>query len=273
MTKNTIPAGMEDHSGMAPAKYPNLGMEYAVLHDHLDTVEYAVNLLRSGSLKLDGSRDPGTLSALYTCINDLVHGLQPRFEGVIDALLLAHRAAGGSWNELATAADTASTTMQSRVKKAESKSSVWVDWARGDLNPHVVRHPVKLPGSAAPDPSTPYGRLRAEREAEEAAIAAAERAAEPDSIPPASSLSEDLTVRVLLALVSYDNAADSFREAAAVAGLTADEVAGRIARHTALVTLDDGTPVCAECQTKLAGDHVGGLSLHQAELITGKAGQ
>jgi hypothetical protein len=139
-------------------RYANLTGDDAVqLHDWLDTVEYAVHLLRSGSLKLDGSRDTATLQALDSCIKDLVLGLQPRFEGVIAALYLARNAAGGSWVELANLTGTASTTLQSRVKKIQSDPQ-WVDWATGAQSPDTERHPVVLHTPHTPEPSAPGGR-------------------------------------------------------------------------------------------------------------------
>ncbi|MFD7161263.1 hypothetical protein ACFV9C_42225 [Kribbella sp. NPDC059898] len=141
-------------------RYANLTGEDALqLHDWLDTVEYAVHLLRSGSLKLDGNRDPATLQALDACIKDLVIGLQPRFEGVVAALYLARNTAGGSWVELAKLTGTASTTLQSRVKKIQADPQ-WVDWATGAQSPDADRHPVVLHTPQSPEPSAPGSRRR-----------------------------------------------------------------------------------------------------------------
>jgi hypothetical protein len=166
----------EDQSGMAPLKYPNLGFESYMLHDLLETFEYAVNLLRSGSLRLDGTRDPATMNHLNTCLIHLSEKLRPRFEGLLDALLIAHRQAGGSWSELTERSGVPLGTLRSRVKRIETEGSHWAEWARGDLNPHIVRHPFDLGEAPGFDTTNPLGQFLDHVEKQEAAAAAAERA-------------------------------------------------------------------------------------------------
>src|SRR6266540_2892783 len=131
-------------------RHPNLpdGHELA---DWLDTVMYAVALLRSGSLVLDGSRDYGTLSVLDTCLNDLVRRLGPRLDGIVDALVRAHRQAGGSYAELAELMDVPRATAQSRARQiTQREPSHWEQWATGDLldgtrQPEPMRLPTWTP--------------------------------------------------------------------------------------------------------------------------------
>ncbi|MFD7161257.1 hypothetical protein ACFV9C_42195 [Kribbella sp. NPDC059898] len=157
--------------------YPNVGFEQPMLEDWFDTLEYAVDLLRSGSLRLDGSRDPATLNALSTCLIHLVSKLQPRLDGTIDALLVAQRLAGGSWNELSRDTEEAIGTLRSRVKKIETDGSYWAKWARGELNPHHERYPVELTAPTTDwDTDKPVGALLAYVDRLNAQDAADERA-------------------------------------------------------------------------------------------------
>ncbi|MFD3407007.1 hypothetical protein ACFWUU_40365 [Kribbella sp. NPDC058693] len=154
--------------------YPNLLSDATTMPDYMDTVLYALSVLRSGSLQLDGSRDPATMKALADCLIGVSERLRPRLEGIIDALLVAHRAAGGSWAELSDDAGQALGTLRSRVKRIETEGSYWAEWARGDHNQHLGFVSVDLPAPA--EQEGPVARLMDSIEREAAADAAAERA-------------------------------------------------------------------------------------------------
>ena len=114
-------------------------MDAAVLADWMDTVFYALSKLRSGELRLDGTRDEDTLSAIYTGINDLSVRLIPRLQGIVEALVRAHYDAGGTHGELARAMDVERSTAQTRGDKVRKTAppSTWERWAAGELDPQT----------------------------------------------------------------------------------------------------------------------------------------
>lgn len=122
--------------------------EAAMLADYIDTIYYALDRLRSGELRLDGSRDEQTLSAIYTGINDLSVRLLPRLQGIVDALIRAHYDAGGSHGELARAMDVERSTAQSRADRVRRAlpPSTWERWATGELEPEQVQARDVRPG-------------------------------------------------------------------------------------------------------------------------------
>ncbi|WP_427896734.1 hypothetical protein ACQHIV_42160 (plasmid) [Kribbella sp. GL6] len=161
--------------------HPNLGMDGLLMEDWCDSLMQAVSVLRSGSLQLDGSRDPATMSTLHELLIAVSERLQPRIEGVIDALIVAHRAAGGSWGELSDRAGEPIGTLRSRWKRIEANGSHWATWARGELNPHLSYAPVELP--APPEQEGLVAQRFEQWERETAADAAAERAGKGVQLP------------------------------------------------------------------------------------------
>lgn len=123
-------------------------MDAATLADWMDTVFYALSKLRGGELRLDGTRDGDTLSAIYTGINDLSTRLLPRLQGIIDALIRAHYDAGGSHSELARAMDVERSTAQSRADRVRRTlpPSTWERWATGELEPRTAQARDVRPG-------------------------------------------------------------------------------------------------------------------------------
>ena len=114
-------------------------MDAALVADWMDTVFYALSRLRSGELRLDGTRDERTLSDIYTGINDLSTRLIPRLQGIVDALVRAHYDAGGTHGELARAMDVERSTAQTRGDKIRKTAppSTWERWATGELEPQT----------------------------------------------------------------------------------------------------------------------------------------
>lgn len=114
-------------------------MDAVMLADWMDTVFYALDRLRSGELRLDGTRDKRTLNDIYTGINHLSVRLIPRLQGIVDALVRAHYDAGGSHSELARAMDVERSTAQTRGDKIRKTAppSTWERWATGELEPQT----------------------------------------------------------------------------------------------------------------------------------------
>src|SRR5512139_740222 len=114
-------------------------MDAALVADWMDTVFYALSRLRSGELRLDGTRDEKTLNDIYTGINDISTRLIPRLQGIVDALVRAHYDAGGTHGELARAMDVERSTAQTRGDKIRKTAppSTWERWATGELDPQT----------------------------------------------------------------------------------------------------------------------------------------
>jgi len=104
-----------------------------MLEDWMDTVLLALSRLRTGAWKLDGSRDERTLAELYTALNDLQTRLVPRLEGLGEALVRAHRDAGGTVGELGRALDCPRSSAQYRIERLGEPPRYWEDWATGEL--------------------------------------------------------------------------------------------------------------------------------------------
>lgn len=123
-------------------------MDAALVADWMDTVFYALSKLRSGELRLDGTRDEQTLNVIRTGINDISTRLLPRLQGIVDALIRAHYDAGGSHGELARAMDVERSTAQARGDKVRRTlpPSTWERWATGELEPEQVQARDVRPG-------------------------------------------------------------------------------------------------------------------------------
>ena len=123
-------------------------MDAVMVADWMDTVFYALDRLRSGELRLDGTRDEDTLSAIYTGINDISTRLIPRLQGIVEALVRAHYDAGGTHGELARAMDVERSTAQTRGDKIRKTAppSTWERWATGELEPEQARAADVRPG-------------------------------------------------------------------------------------------------------------------------------
>lgn len=123
-------------------------MDAATLADWMDTAFFALSKLRSGELRLDGSKDPDTLDAIYMGINDLSTRLLPRLNGIVQALIRAHYDAGGTHGQLARAMDVERSTAQTRGDKVRRSHppSAWERWATGELEPERARAADVRPG-------------------------------------------------------------------------------------------------------------------------------
>ena len=125
----------KDGKQVAVVETYGIGMEAGPILDWMDTVFYALSKLRSSDLKLDKSRDEKTLKDLYTCINDLTR-LEPRFEGLKNTLIRAHREAGGTHGELALALDSPRSTASTQARTiCIRKPQHWETWARMEMSP------------------------------------------------------------------------------------------------------------------------------------------
>ncbi|MEV0285590.1 hypothetical protein AB0H36_15875 [Kribbella sp. NPDC050820] len=118
---------MRDYPGVNP-------FERSMLREYYDSIEYGLDALRARRWALDGSKDSKTLADLHACINDISTRLLPRLEGLQDALIRAHQAAGGSVSHLANSLDKPRSTAQYRRELVlNSEPSMWEVWANGDL--------------------------------------------------------------------------------------------------------------------------------------------
>lgn len=93
---------------ITPAEWAKLGPDATMLLDRFGSVLNALVALRAG---IDLNPD-----AWHRIINDL-HRLNEALEGIHDATLRAHHAAGGSLGDLALAMDTERSTAQYRRDK------------------------------------------------------------------------------------------------------------------------------------------------------------
>lgn len=124
----------EDGSQAVVITFPSnpdfLGIDGPVLADYFDTVLFCLDHLRSGKYDQPGRE---TVTQLYNGIMHLEQKLTPRLQGIRDALIRAHYAAGGSHEDLALAMDCPRQTAVSRGNKVRgSEPSTWESWARRD---------------------------------------------------------------------------------------------------------------------------------------------
>ncbi|WP_019872720.1 hypothetical protein [Salinispora oceanensis] len=114
-----------------PANYaPTLGADGAILLDWFSSALIALARLRDGDPQMSADD-------WHWLINDLEHRLAPRLQGIRDALIRAHAAAGGSYGDLALAMDVSKGTAQYRRDRlAAAAPSSWESWARGTLPGH-----------------------------------------------------------------------------------------------------------------------------------------
>lgn len=108
-----------------PAEHVSaLGIEARDVLEWTDTALGALALLRAGELPAE-QRD-----ALAVVIEHLGQRLLPRLEGIRDAAIRAHAAAGGSYGELAAALNLARSTAQYRRDVlVSSEPGEWEQWA------------------------------------------------------------------------------------------------------------------------------------------------
>lgn len=115
---------------LTPAEAEAIGAEAAQLGDWLDTVLWALALLRTGRTDSGAA----TTRDWATVISHLSHRLEPRLSGILSAAMRAHEASGGSVGDMALAMDVARSTAQYRREVLrESAGDVWEAWARGEL--------------------------------------------------------------------------------------------------------------------------------------------
>jgi hypothetical protein len=110
-----------------PASYaPTLGADGMLLLDWFSSALIALARLR----------DPQEMTPndWHNLINDVERRLTPRMQGIRDALIRAHAAAGGSYGDLALAMDTGKSTAQYRRDRlTDVAPSHWERWATGTL--------------------------------------------------------------------------------------------------------------------------------------------
>jgi len=107
---------------LTPEEVRRLGVDAAVLADWFDTALWVLARLRNGHEM--------TAQDWHTAINDLDHRLLPRIEGIRDAVIRAHAAAGGSVGDLALAMDVPRSTAQYRREVLlAAPPGLWESWA------------------------------------------------------------------------------------------------------------------------------------------------
>ncbi|MER7857402.1 hypothetical protein ABTZ98_33435 [Streptomyces bacillaris] len=128
-----------------PASYGRtLGADGMMMLDWFSSALIAMARLRDGDQVM-------TANDWHNLINDTEHRLTPRLQGIRDALIRAHAAAGGSYGDLALAMDVPKGTAQYRRDKlTAAQPSTWERWADGTLADFIradwsasvtVRHP------------------------------------------------------------------------------------------------------------------------------------
>lgn len=114
-----------------------LGVDAPLLIDYFDTVIIALHSLRAGEYDAPG---PETVRRLYNSIMHVDQKLLPRLNGLRNALIRAHYAAGGSHRDLSLAMDTSRETAISRGNKIRnSEPDQWERWARRELPADTAR--------------------------------------------------------------------------------------------------------------------------------------
>ena len=109
------------------------------LHIAMGAIVAALDALRAGRLRLDGTRDGATLSTISTALHQATCRLAPRLQGALDALIRAHYDAGGSHGELAAAMEVERSTAQARGDRVRKTipPTHWEVWAAGELDPQT----------------------------------------------------------------------------------------------------------------------------------------
>ncbi|MET8566438.1 hypothetical protein ABZV75_40005 [Streptomyces flaveolus] len=108
-----------------------VGSELAMLADWMDTVLWALTLLRTGHNHRNGS--PVTIEDLYSVIEELDRRLSPRLKGLIAAAIRRHAELGGTYKHLARAMDVSRSTAQRRRDSITSaRPSAGERWATGE---------------------------------------------------------------------------------------------------------------------------------------------
>lgn len=127
---NARQGGMDITLSLTPAEADALGGDAGAAAGWLDTALWALVLLRTGKSHRRESR-PVHPDDWYQAINDLDHRLIPRLEGIRDAVIRAHIAAGGTDQELSLAMDTDESTAKIRRQIIQqSAPGVFEEWAR-----------------------------------------------------------------------------------------------------------------------------------------------
>lgn len=131
----------EDGTDAAVITFPpgvdHLGVDAPLLIDYFDTVIIALHTLRTGEYDIPG---PETVRRLYNSIMHVDQKLLPRLNGLRNALIRAHYAAGGSHRDLSLAMDTSRETAISRGNKIRnSEPDDWERWARRELPDDTAR--------------------------------------------------------------------------------------------------------------------------------------
>jgi hypothetical protein len=124
--------------------YPGVGRDRDLLREYYDSIEYALDALRADRWALDGTGDKKTLADIHACINDIETRLQPRLQGLVNALIRAHHMAGGSIGQVANAMDKSRSTAQYRSEQVlRNEPGTWEQWARGDLVGQEYLHSLR----------------------------------------------------------------------------------------------------------------------------------
>lgn len=107
----------------------------AVGYDHRSFCEWttsalrALVALRTGYIDGDPAKGAPTEDFWYWVIND-IEKLKPRLDGILEATIGAHHAAGASIGNLALAMDVPRSTAQDRRKAVvDREPSMWQEWA------------------------------------------------------------------------------------------------------------------------------------------------
>jgi len=137
---------------LSGAEATALGMEAATLADWFASALAAVVAMRTGHVAGDPANGAPTVAdTWYWVINDVDNRLLPRIEGIRDAAIRAHIAAGGSLDRLALAMDAPKSSAQRPWNRARTtEPTLWERWATGTL-PEPQR--AELPDAPAVDQS------------------------------------------------------------------------------------------------------------------------
>ncbi|MEU8765035.1 hypothetical protein [Streptomyces sp. NPDC048659] len=148
--------GMDVTISLTAAEAAQVGDDAGILADWFHSALWALAILRAGHVpanpdhphpdaRKDRTAGPGDW---YTVVNDLDYRLLPRLEGIRDAAIRAHAAAGGSVGDMALAMDVSRSTAQYRrdaVRQADP--SVWEQWATRTREPRprcvACGHPAR----------------------------------------------------------------------------------------------------------------------------------
>ncbi|MGV9267405.1 hypothetical protein ACWDRR_22390 [Kitasatospora sp. NPDC003701] len=111
-----------------------VGIDASMMADWMDTVLWGLALLRTGYSHRNGLRR-AAVGSWEDLINDLVHRLEPRIKGIIDAAVRTHASMpGGTVADLALAMGVPTKTAQSRRDRILKEfPGGWERWAIGAL--------------------------------------------------------------------------------------------------------------------------------------------